>query len=161
MSNEKNLSIKAKFINGVIIKKLSKIPDERGAVYHMLKKEDELFESFGEIYFSTVYHGAIKGWHLHKKMVLNYSVVSGMIKLVLFDDRENSDTKGNLMEIFIGDENYLLVKIPPGIWNGFKGISTNKAIVANCSSISHDPDEIERMNIINSKINYDWNIKNE
>ena len=147
-------------IEGVIIKPLKKIPDERGSIYHMLRNDDPLFEKFGEIYFSLVYPGIIKGWHLHKKMVLNYAVIQGMIKLVLYDDRDNSNTKGNLMEIYLGEENYSLVKIPFGIWNGFKGIGLKQSIVANCSTLAHDPDEIVRMDPFDNKIPYDWQLKN-
>ncbi|EKD89901.1 MAG: hypothetical protein ACD_32C00113G0010 [uncultured bacterium] len=147
-------------IHGVIIKPLKKIADERGIIMHMMKDTDPEFKKFGEIYFSAVYPGVVKGWHSHIKMTLNYAVVKGMIKLVLYDNRENSPTKGELMEIFIGDNNYSLVTIPPMVWNGFKGIGTQEAIVANCTDISHDPDEIQRMDPLqNDIVSYDWGIK--
>ena len=161
MSKEKTYVVKGKLIDGIVIKKLGRIPDERGCICHMMRKDDDIFDEFGEIYFSTVYPGIVKGWHLHKKMTLNYAVISGMIKLVLYDDRKNSKTKGNLMEIFMGEENYILVKIPPKIWNGFKGISDKEAIVANCSTMPHDPDEIVRISPKSKKIPYDFGIKNE
>ncbi|MDI3312016.1 MAG: dTDP-4-dehydrorhamnose 3,5-epimerase family protein [Thermoanaerobacterium sp.] len=146
-------------IDGVIVKPLKKIPDERGCIFHMLRNDYPEFEQFGEIYFSMVYPNAIKAWHLHKKMILNYAVISGMIKLVLYDDRENSPTKGELMEIFTGEQNYCLIKIPSGIWNGFKGIGDKPAIVANCATIPHDPEEIVRISPFTDKIPYNWEIK--
>lgn len=146
-------------ISGVIIKQLKKIPDERGKILHMLRADDEIFESFGEIYFSVVFPGVIKGWHLHKKMTLNYAVPVGMIKLVLYDAREDSSTKGELNELFIGEDNYCLVKIPFGIWNGFKGIGTSYALVANCATIPHDPEEIIRKDPFSSDIPYDWGLR--
>ena len=148
-------------IDGVSIKQLKKIPDERGCIFHMLRNDDAVFEKFGEIYFSKVYPGVIKAWHIHTKMILNYAVVSGMIKLVLYDDRKNSKTKGEVMEIFLGDENYSLVKIPVGVWNGFKGIGTKEAIVANCASMPHDPDEIKRKDPFTKDIPYDWELKHK
>jgi len=151
--------VKGNFIQGIFIKHLDKIPDERGAIYHMLRADDPIFEGFGEVYFSLVYPGVIKGWHLHKKMILNYAVIQGMIKLVLYDDRADSSTRGNLMEIFMGEENYLLVKIPKMIWNGFKGIGTKTAVVANCASLPHDPEEIIRLDPFSNKIPYDWSLK--
>lgn len=147
-------------IEGVEIKKLRSIPDERGTIYHMLRSDDEIFEQFGEIYFSKVYYNVIKAWHIHEKMILNYSVVDGMIKMVLYDDRKESPTRGNLMEIYIGKENRLLVKVPPMVWNGFKGISGDSAIVANCASIPHDPEEIKRKPYNTDEIPYDWELKN-
>jgi dTDP-4-dehydrorhamnose 3,5-epimerase len=148
-------------IEGVQLHPLRKIPDERGCIMHMLRRDDPLYEEFGEIYFSVIYPQVVKGWHIHKKMTLNYAVISGMIKLVLYDDRDGSPTEGNLMELFIGEENYTLVKIPPLIWNGFKGIGCKKSIVANLASIPHDPSEIERKDPLSKDIPYDWEIKYE
>ena len=146
-------------IEGIAIRPLKQISDERGKVMHMLKRDDPWFEKFGEIYFSVVYPGAIKGWHLHKVMTLNYAVVSGIIKLVLYDDREGSPSRGQLQEIFTGQDNYALITIPPNVWNGFKGIGTAPAIVANCATIPHDPAEIVRLDPCTKTIPYDWNLK--
>lgn len=145
-------------IKDVEVIPLKQISDERGKIMHMLRNDAKHFEKFGEIYFSIVYPGVIKGWHLHKKMVLNYAVVTGMIKLVLFDDRKNSQTRGEIMEFFIGEDNYCLVKIPPEVWNGFKGIGVKSAIVANCATIPHDPDEIMRLDPFSKDIPYNWNL---
>ncbi|MCK9582202.1 MAG: dTDP-4-dehydrorhamnose 3,5-epimerase family protein [Endomicrobiales bacterium] len=147
-------------IDGVIITPLKQIPDERGKIMQMLRSDSTSFKTFGEIYFSCIYPGAVKAWHLHKKMELNYAVVFGNIKLVLFDGRKDSKTNGELQEIFIGQENYSLVTIPPFVWNGFKGIGTQTAIVANCSTIPHDPNEIMRLEPTSPKIPYNWEIKN-
>lgn len=147
-------------IQGVSIQSLKKIPDERGSIMHMLRNDDPQFTQFGEIYFSTVYPGVVKGWHIHNKMMLNYAVISGAIKLVLYDDRQNSPTKGELMEIFLGQDNYSLVTIPPLVWNGFKGIGTELAIVANFTDIPHDPEEIKRISPLkNDLIPYNWDIE--
>ncbi len=146
-------------IEGVTVTPLKQIVDERGKVMHMLRCDSAVFRSFGEIYFSCVYPGAIKGWHLHRKMILNYAVPVGNIKFVLYDDRDNSPTKGNAQEIFMGQDNYVLVTVPPLVWNGFKGIGDVTALVANCASIPHDPDEIVRMDPFDKKVPYDWGIK--
>ena len=146
-------------IQGVLIHPLKQIPDERGKVMHMLKSTDLHFEQFGEIYFSCVYPGVVKGWHRHSRMTLNYAVVTGLIQMVLYDDRRDSPTHGRVEEIFLGKSNYNLVKVPPMVWNGFKGIGTQPAIVANCATIPHDPKEIERIDPFSPKIPYDWNSK--
>lgn len=146
-------------IEGVAIRPLRQIPDERGKVMHMLKCTDPWFEKFGEIYFSVVYPGVIKGWHLHKIMVLNYAVVTGSIKLVLYDDRENCATRGELQEIIAGDNSYSLITVPQGVWNGFKGIGTIPAIVANCATEPHDPGEMIRLDPFSKQIPYDWSLK--
>jgi dTDP-4-dehydrorhamnose 3,5-epimerase len=148
-------------IDGVEVFPLKQICDERGKIMHMMRNDSPHFKKFGEVYFSLVYPGAIKGWHIHKKMELNYAVVNGMVKLVLYDDRPKSITKGELMELFVGQDNYCLVKIPPLVWNGFKGIGTKPAIVANCSTEPHDPEEIMRKDPFSRDIPYDWALKNK
>jgi dTDP-4-dehydrorhamnose 3,5-epimerase len=147
-------------IVGVEVYPLRQIPDERGKIMHMLRRDDPHFEEFGEIYFSLVYPGVVKGWHLHKRMTLNYACIVGAIKLVVYDDREDSVTRGLFNEIYIGESNYCLVRIPPGVWNGFKGIGITPAIVANCATYPHDPDEITRISPTSGQIPYDWGIVN-
>lgn len=146
-------------IDGVKVTQLRQILDERGKVMHMLRSDSELFEGFGEIYFSCVYPGAIKAWHIHKAMILNYAVPHGHIKFVLYDDRSESPTCGEVQEIFLGPDNYCLVTVPPMVWNGFKGLGGETAIVANCASIPHDPTEIDRKSAFDPSIPYDWQIK--
>jgi dTDP-4-dehydrorhamnose 3,5-epimerase len=146
-------------IEGVKITPLRQIHDERGKVMHMLKATDEHFEQFGEIYFSCVYPDVVKAWHLHQTMTLNYAVPVGRIKFVLYDDRPTSPTKGEVQELILGPDNYVLVTVPPLVWNGFKGLGTDMSLVANCASIPHDPGEISRMDPDNNSIPYDWAIK--
>ncbi len=146
-------------IKGVAVHPLRRIPDERGMVMHMLRADAPHFERFGEIYFSTIYPNVVKGWHLHRRMTLNYAVVSGMIKLVLYDDRADSPTRSEVMELYVGDQNYVLVTVPPLVWNGFKGVGTAPAIVANCATVPHDPAEIERLDPASTRIPYSWDIR--
>ena len=148
-------------IEGVRIVPLERIPDERGTVFHMLKRTDPHFKEFGEIYFSSVYNGVVKGWHRHREVTLNYACVFGRIKLVLYDDREGSPTRQGLMEVFLGPDHYSLVVIPPGVWNGFKGMSDPVAIVANCATHPHDPARSERMDPFRSEIPYDWSTRHQ
>lgn len=148
-------------IEGVIVTPLRQIFDERGKVMHMMKETSPQFSRFGEIYFSCTHPGAIKAWHLHKEMTLNYAVVYGEIKCVLYDDRVGSSTRGQVQEFFMSPENYFLLTVPPGVWNGFKGIGTQSSIVANCASLPHDPNEIERKDAFDASIPYDWQIQHK
>jgi len=143
-------------IDGVRITPLRQFPDERGRIMKMMTADDPGFAGFGEIYFSCVYPGVVKGWHIHDRMTLNYAVVAGMIKFVLYDDREGSPTRGEVQEVFLGASNYVRVTVPPGVWNGFKGIGGETAVVANCTDIAHDPDEIHRCDPHHNDIPYDW-----
>lgn len=146
-------------IQGVRVTPLRRIPDERGMILHMLRADAPHFERFGEIYFSAVYPGAVKAWHIHREMTLNYAVPHGMIKFVLYDERPDSPTRGQLMELFIGEANYVLVTVPPGVWNGFKGIGDTMALVANCATLPHDPGEIDRLDPLDNHIPYDWALR--
>mgnify|MGYP001207525813 FL=1 len=148
-------------IEGVKITPLKQFFDERGKVMHMMRNNSSVFKKFGEIYFSCTYPDAVKAWHLHQKMTLNYAVVYGSIKCVLYDDRPKSKTKGVLEEYFMSPEDYYLLTVPPLVWNGWKSIGNSTSIVANCSDIPHDPDEIERKPVENSDIDYDWNLKHK
>ena len=146
-------------IEGVKVTPLRQIADERGKIMHMLRSDAPHFQEFGEIYFSCVHPGAIKAWHIHKKMTLNYAVPFGKIKFVLFDDRPDSPTCGQTQELYLGPETYQLVTVPPLVWNGFKGVGTETSIVANCATLAHDPDEIDRMDPFDPSVPYDWAIK--
>lgn len=146
-------------IEGVLTIPLKQIVDERGKIMHMLRCDSPHFEKFGEIYFSFVDPMAIKAWHLHRAMTLNYAVPFGKIKFVLYDARKDSSTFGKIEELFLGPENYQLIRVPPGIWNGFKGLGATPSIIANCSTIPHDPDEIIRTSPFDKEINYDWSVR--
>jgi dTDP-4-dehydrorhamnose 3,5-epimerase len=148
-------------IEGVQVIPLRRIPDERGTVMHMLRATDPHFQQFGEIYFSTVYPGVVKGWHRHREMTLNYAVPFGRIKLVLYDERPGSPTHGQLMELFLGPDNYALAIVPPEVWNGFKGMSAPHAIVANCCTHPHDPARSSRLDPFENHIPYDWGVRHE
>ena len=146
-------------IDGVKIVPLKKIIDERGKIMHMLKANDPHFVGFGEIYFSCAWPGVVKGWHAHKTMTVNIAVIVGHAKLVLYDAREDSQTYRELMEIFLGEDNYVLVQIPPGIMNGYKAYGTDLVIMANCASETHDPNEISYIDPHNNDIPYNWDLK--
>ena len=143
-------------IEGIKITPLNQIEDERGKVMHMLRSDSKNFTKFGEIYFSTVHPNKIKGWNLHQKMTLNYAVISGEIKFVLYDVRPNSKTKGQIQEIILSTDEHCVITVPPLIWNGFKVIGEDYSIVANCSDIPHDPNEIRRRNFNDKYIPYKW-----
>ena len=144
-------------IHDVKISPLNIISDDRGKVMHMLRADSPMFEKFGEIYFSTIYHQSIKGWHLHKESSLNYVCIKGKVKLVLYDDRKESSTKGILQELTLTPENYFLVTIPPYIWNGFKGLSKEESIIANCLTLPHNENEMVRIDSSEKSIGYNWN----
>ncbi len=148
-------------IDGVETKTLKVLPDERGRLMEVLRSDDAMFTKFGQLYVTTAYPGVVKGWHYHKKQVDHFVVVKGMMKIVLYDNREGSPTKGVVNEFFMGDHRQILLKIPAGILHGFKCISDQEAIVINIpTEVYHydKPDEY-RMDAHSPQIPYDWSRK--
>ena len=125
-------------IEGVKITKLKILRDHRGSVLTMLRSDSKVYESFGEIYFSTIFYNSIKAWHFHKKAVLNYACIKGKVKLILYDDRKNSKSFGKYDEYILTPKKYFLITIPPLIWSGFKGLNQQESIIANCINLPHD-----------------------
>ena len=123
---------------------------------HMLRADAPHFEHFGEIYFSVVNPGAIKAWRRHRSTVTNIAVPAGAIRLVLYDDRDGSATRGAVMELDTGRDAYSLITIPAGVWSGFLGLGSEPATVANCATAPHDPAEIDRRPEHDATIPYIW-----
>lgn len=148
-------------IEGVKLKKLKVIPDERGRLMEILRVDEELFQKFGQVYITTTSPGVIKGWHLHKIQTDNIVCLKGMIKLALYDPRQESRTKNGVNEFFIGEHNPVLIQVPKDVYHGWKCISESEAIVINCPTEAYDyeqPDE-HRLPHDTDKIPYDWSIK--
>ena len=148
-------------IEGVKIKKLRVIPDERGRLMEIFRSDDALFERFGQIYLTTTYPGVIKAWHYHKIQTDNIVVVHGMLKLALYDDRDGSPTRGEVMELFAGEHNPLLIQIPKEVYHGWTCIGGKEALVINCPTEVYNydhPDEY-RLPYDTDRIPYDWEIK--
>ncbi len=146
-------------IEGVKKVPLRQIQDERGKVMQMLKATDPHFQQFGEVYFSWVNPNIIKAWHKHTKMLMNYAVPIGCIKVVLYDDRQDSSTFKMINEYFMNSEDYYLLMIPPNVWYGFTSVGGEKAMVVNCTSLPHDPNEIIRISPFDPQISYSWDVK--
>ena len=146
-------------IDGVVVRPLTIVSDDRGAVLHMLRADDPQFVRFGEIYFSVVNPAAVKAWRRHREMVLHYAVPRGHVRVVVFDDRPASPTRGAVMEIETGESRYSLITIPAGTWNGFMGLGDQPSLVANCASTPHDPAEVERRPHDDPSIPYVWSMR--
>ena len=93
-------------------------------------------------------------------MAVNNAVIQGRAKLVLYDRRKDSSSKGELQEIFFGEDTYCLVQIPPGIANGYKAYGDKLVILANCATEPHDPEEMLRMDLFTPEIPSNWALKN-
>lgn len=145
-------------IDGVAIKQLKVIPDERGRLMEILRADDDLFMKFGQVYMTTGYPGVVKAWHYHKVQFDHFCVLKGMMKVVLYDSRENSATRGEVNEYFLGDHRQIVLRIPPLVYHGFKTISDEEALLVNVCTEMYDPaapDEY-RVHPHDNDIPYDW-----
>ena len=148
-------------IEGVEIKKLKLIPDSRGFLMEMLRCDDKLFEKFGQVYLSVCKPGVVKGWHYHKKQIDNFVVVKGNAKVVLYDGRKDSQTKDDLQEVFMGEDNPILLKIPTYVVHGITPVGDEPSYLINCPTLPYDyksPDEF-RISFKSKEIPYDWGLE--
>jgi dTDP-4-dehydrorhamnose 3,5-epimerase len=149
-------------IEGVKVKKLRVIPDERGRLMEILRRDDkEFFRAFGQVYMTTALPGVVKGWHYHTKQWDNFTVVHSMAKVVLYDSRKDSKTFGEINEFFMGAHNPILLQIPPYVMHGFKCIGETEALIINIPSEVYNYDEPDEHRVAphSGEIPYDWNIK--
>lgn len=145
-------------IKGVKIVKLNQIVDSKGSVLHMIKSSSLEFKNFGECYISEINFNTVKGWKLHSKQTQNISVPSGKINMVLYDNREDSTSFNQLIEITLGrPDNYYRITIPPGVIYGFKCLSSPNALLVNCTDIEHDPHESVTFSLEDNKVPFLWN----
>jgi dTDP-4-dehydrorhamnose 3,5-epimerase len=148
-------------IEGVKTKSLRVIPDERGYLMEMLRSDDALFKKFGQVYVSVAYPGVVKGWHYHKLQTDYFVIVKGMMKVVLYDQRKESPTFGELNEFFMGELNPMLLVIPPFVVHGMKAVGTQPGYLVNCPTEPYDyksPDEY-RIDPHGGEIPYNWERK--
>jgi len=147
-------------INGVRLAPRRIISDNRGAVAHFMKESDPEFKHFGEVYFSIVRRGAVKAWHLHKWMTLNYICFLGEVIVGLYDNRPSSPTAGMAEQVLLSsqtEETHVLLTIPPFVWNGYRAApGFSQAGIANFATMPHDPTEIERASIDDICPEFDW-----
>jgi dTDP-4-dehydrorhamnose 3,5-epimerase len=141
-------------MQGVMLTPLKIIEREPGNIMHGMKQGDAGYEGFGEAYFTFVNYKTIKGWKKHSRMTLNLIVPLGAVKFVIFDDRENSSTRGQFFETILSRQNYQRLSVAPGLWTAFQGIDKNENMVLNIGSIHHDPTETEDSQIDNPQLQY-------
>ena len=144
-------------IDGVILTPLKLISDERGAVLHFLRSDSSNFKRFGEAYFSLINHNVVKGWKKHKVINQNFCVPHGIIKIVIYDNRKDSVTKGIIQEIILDNNlNYKLLSMPPDLWYSFKGVGNDYSLLANIIDNPHTNEESENLPLFTKLIPYEW-----
>lgn len=148
-------------IEGVFLKKLKLIPDERGRLMEMLRCDDKIFKKFGQIYMTTTKPGYVKAWHYHKKQTDNFVCVKGKARVGLYDGRDNSKTKGEVQEVILGFDAPILLQIPPYVFHGFESGSNEETIIINIPTEPYNyknPDE-QRVDPFKNDIPFKWKAK--
>ena len=149
---------KAPRIHGVKTKPLKLIPDERGFIMEILRRDEaDLFAGFGQVYVSATYPGVVKAWHYHEKQIDSFACVAGMVKLVLVDTREDSPTRGAVNEFFLGTQNPTMVQVPNLVYHGWKCISLETALVVNVPTEPYHYDQPDEYRLAaHDTLPYDW-----
>jgi dTDP-4-dehydrorhamnose 3,5-epimerase len=140
-------------IDGVVVKQLVTFADERGFFREVIRETDGFFEKFGQWSHSLMYAGTAKAWHIHQKQT-DWWYVIGEVKVALYDTRQRSATKGQLIELLMGDLHANCLKIPPGVAHGCRALDTSHLLYLT-SSI-YDPDDEGRIPHDDPSIGYDW-----
>ena len=145
-------------IDGVVLTPLKLLPNERGRLMEVQRRDDSAFPGFGQVYVTQSFAGVIKAWYRHRVQIDQIAAITGLIKLVLYDDRSDSPTRGELMEVMLGDLVPRLVLIPPGIWHGFRAVGETSAFLLHLNSEPHNPDAVdeERLDPGDPYIPYQW-----
>tara|TARA_R110002072_G_scaffold1989_3_gene16453 strand:- start:16970 stop:17449 length:480 start_codon:yes stop_codon:yes gene_type:complete len=144
-------------MEGVEIHPVKRFDDERGAVLKYASEESPFFEGISEVYFSTLFENVVKGWRKHLKTTQHFCVPVGKVKLVIYDDREESDTYRKSTEVLIGGkEDYHVVVIPPRCFYSFKGLESGPNLVANYIDYVYNHEETVSLDLVNDQIDYKW-----
>ncbi len=143
-------------VDGVLVTPLRRFTDPRGTVSLVLSRDDPHYAGFGEVYFSSVRAGVVKAWKRHHRVIVNFACIVGGVRVVLYDDRPSSISRGSIQEVLLGPDRYGLVTIPPGIWHGFTGLGDTESLLINCATEPNDPGEYDREEPAGSPIPYTW-----
>ena len=148
----------AEMIDGVGVRRAKVLPDERGRLGEIMRADDPWFEKFGQVYFTTTWPGVVKAWHYHSGQTDHFYVIKGTVKVALYDQRDNSPTKGTVNEVYLGEHCPGLLRIPPGVLHGWMCVGRREAYIVNIVSEMYnytDPDEF-RTDPHDNDIPYDW-----
>ena len=149
---------KRREIGGVVVKPLKRVVNERGWLLEIQRNDDVVFIGFGQAYVTATRPGIVKAWYRHRRQVDNMAAVTGLLRVVLFDDRPDSPTRGALMELTAGHDQPTLVQIPHGVWHGFTPVGDAECLILHLNSCPYDFDHTDedRLPPDSSAIPYRW-----
>lgn len=142
-------------IDQVLFTPLRRIRTRGGDVLHGMKENDPGYAGFGEVYFSFIAPGEIKGWKRHRRMTLNLLVPTGAVRFVLYDGEIGAEHQGCFhTQTICSETHYGRLTVPPGIWLAFQGLGASVSLVTNVADMPHDPAEVDRVKL--GDLEFQW-----
>ncbi|WP_457936358.1 dTDP-4-dehydrorhamnose 3,5-epimerase family protein [Mesorhizobium sp. 10J20-29] len=119
-------------IEGVVFRPVRPVPHEDGHVAEVARQDwEEITAPIVQVHTTTTYAGRIRAWGLHQVSTDRLFVVSGLVKIVVFDGRNGSPTQGRINEFTVSEKNPGLLTIAPNLYHGWKNIGVTEAIIIN------------------------------
>jgi dTDP-4-dehydrorhamnose 3,5-epimerase len=145
-------------IDGVIVKPLKVVRNERGHLMEIQRNDEESYPGFGQAYVTSTLPGVVKAWYRHHKQIDQIALVKGELLLVLYDSRPDSDSFQKIQVIHMTESDPLLVQIPTEIWHGFQARGNEPAFLVHLNSIAFSFGETDedRLPPDDTSIPYDW-----
>jgi dTDP-4-dehydrorhamnose 3,5-epimerase len=149
-------------IDGVVVKNLKRIHDDRGFLMEIFRSDWSEFQKFGQTYMTTCRPGIAKAWHYHKLQWDHFVPIRGNALIGLYDPRDGSPSKGVLQEIEVKEgEQPKFIKIPPMVYHGFTPMDDKDIWVINTPTELYNykqPDEY-RLEWDDPGIGYNWRLR--
>lgn len=145
-------------IDGVVVKRLIRHPDDRGFFQEILRDDEDLLRRFGQASLSMSYPGVIKAFHYHERQDDLWFFPVGSAQVVLYDQREGSRTKGRTQVLYPGEHNPLLIVIPVGVVHGYRVLGQSPLMIVYFTTESYqpnDPDE-KRWPWNDARVGFNW-----
>ncbi len=145
-------------IEGVVVKKLVRHPDDRGFFQEILRDDDALLRNFGQASLSMSYPGVIKAFHYHERQDDLWFFPVGAAQVVLYDQRIDSPTHGVTQVLYPSEMNPLLVVIPVGVVHGYRVLGQTPLMIVYFTTESYRPDDPDEKRFAwnDPTIGFDW-----
>ncbi len=149
----------ARLADGVTFYDVPTHRDDRGSVFEVFDPRKNWHpDPLVFCYCFTIRPGYVKGWGLHKLHEDRYFVLSGEMKVVLYDVRPESPTYGEISAVVLTADNRRLMNIPRNVWHADHNIGGSEVIIINFPTIQYDyasPDKY-RLPIDTPLVPYDF-----